>query len=110
MFFWSDIEPVAPANGTPGYDWGKYDSLFFEYKNLGLEIIAVIGGLPSWAATNSYGPITSMNDLKRFISDLVERYDGDGNNDAPGYLVMFYGMTQEITLSHFLSIREGLSK
>ncbi len=82
--FWSDIEPSAPVIDTPTYDWSKYDSLFLDYKNLGLEVIAVIGGLPSWAATNSYGPILRMVDFKRFIGDLVKRYDG--SNGSPEVL------------------------
>jgi hypothetical protein len=82
--FWSDIEPNDPANGTPTYDWSKYDSLFLDYQNLGLKVIAVLGGMPSWAATNSYGPILRMDDFKRFIGDLVKKYDG--SNGSPEVL------------------------
>ncbi len=84
--FWNHIEPNPPSGGIPSYDWTLYDSLFLEYKNMGLTVLAVIGGIPSWAATNSYGPFHPgrMDDFKRFIRDLVERYDGDGVDDAPG--------------------------
>ncbi len=86
FLFWDWIEPNEPVNGTPGYNWSTYDTIFLEYKNRGFEVIALIGGLPSWAAVNSYGPFYSgrIEDFKRFIRDLVERYDGDGINDAPG--------------------------
>jgi hypothetical protein len=73
---WSDIEPNEPARGTPNYNWGKYDALFRDYQNLGLTVIAVLGGIPSWAGPKSCGPILRMNDFKRFLSDLVKRYDG----------------------------------
>ena len=74
--FWSDIEPNAPVGDKPIYYWDKYDSLFLDYRNLGLEVIALLGGFPSWAAANSYGPILRMEDFKRFIRDLAKRYDG----------------------------------
>jgi hypothetical protein len=46
----------------------------------------MIQGNPSWAAQYSAGPIypEHMDDFLEFVGALVERYDGDGVDDAAG--------------------------
>jgi hypothetical protein len=63
--------------------------------NAGLEPIIVLGYSPSWAVEDTgydCGPI-DPDDLPAFansVQALVERYDGDGVDDAPGSPVVKY--------------------
>lgn len=94
---WSIVEPVQGA-----YQWDRYDALFLDYHNLGITVIALLGGNPSWAAPKPYGPVypAYQEDFKRFVSALVERYDGDGMNDAPGSpVVRFFEFFNEPDLN-----------
>ena len=87
---WNSIEPV---NTTPDqYQWGWLDSQLGPIPGNGLNLIATITGNPSWAATYAQGPIdkTNISEFAQFMGALVERYDGDGWRDAPGFPVVEY--------------------
>lgn len=83
---WRTIEPnnVTPA----AYAWNSTDSILAAAREDmgGLNVIATIESAPVWAAVHDNGPINGGNlaDLAEFVGALVERYDGDGFNDAPG--------------------------
>jgi len=87
---WSDIEPNAPVSGTHTYDWSKYDTKFGNAKAAGMQVYVAFGGNPSWAAPSAWGvlPPSSLPDLANVVAATVERYDGDGFQDAPGGLVV----------------------
>ncbi|MFV9505630.1 MAG: O-antigen ligase family protein [Oscillochloridaceae bacterium umkhey_bin13] len=80
--------------------WAKYDRLVAEANAAGIELIWRLERPPAWAreqanATpefqaglerdgNSTGPPDDLADYANFVRTVVERYDGDGLNDAPG--------------------------
>jgi hypothetical protein len=84
FLYWSDIEPVR--EDPPRYNWKKYDELFKRLLKMGLTPIVIIAGNPSWISTYPGGPFDKgdVKDYLRFVEALVERYDGDGKNDAQG--------------------------
>lgn len=88
--YWSQIEP---ANTTPEfYAWGPWDA-FLSYANENhLNVILTFSGNPEWAATFPAGRIdrVDMSELEEFFTAMVERYDGDGYQDAPGSPVVRY--------------------
>lgn len=87
---WSIIEP---NNTTPdNFNWTLYDSQYLNASAYQLKMIATIEGNPSWAASHPEGPLYSeaVNDFVEFITAAVERYDGDGYQDAPGSPVVNY--------------------
>ena len=79
---WAAIEP---ANTTPqNYNWSGLDVSVTNARQAGFELILTIAGQPAWAAAYQQGPVTNTADLVEFVGALVERYDGDGTDDAPG--------------------------
>lgn len=81
---WSRIEPT---NSLPAdYLWGSYDLWLRNAYESNLELIVTVAGNPDWAAEYSNGPIYAdkLAEFVEFVSALVERYDGDGYQDAPG--------------------------
>jgi hypothetical protein len=89
---WSSVEST---NVSPdAFNWSSVDkSLAVAQADAGgLELIATIGSAPSWAAAYPDGPINPgyLDDFAEFVGALVERYDGDGLNDAPGSPVVTY--------------------
>lgn len=85
---WSIIEPVHTTPRT--YNWSYLDSIVAQVSQKNASLILTIGSQPSWAATYPMGPLNDPNDLLEFMSALVDRYDGDGFNDAPGSPVVQY--------------------
>ena len=89
-FSWGSIEP---QDTTPGqYDWTVTDASFSAAKAAGLNVIATMTSNPSWAATYSGGRLdrAGVAPFAEFMAAAVERYDGDGKDDAPGSPVVNY--------------------
>ena len=89
---WSNVEPT---NVTPdAYNWASADAHFAAARqDFGsLNLIGTIANNPDWASPSEQGFLypTALNDFSEFIGALVERYDGDGLNDAPGSPVIDY--------------------
>lgn len=87
---WKHIEPV---DTTPEYyNWAAYDAQYLTASANGLKIIATLQGNPSWAAEDEGGPVypEHEDDFLEFVRAMVERYDGDGYQDAPGSSVVEY--------------------
>lgn len=80
---WASIEPTnrLPAD----YNW-YLDASVRNAHAAGLNLIVEISNNPAWAATYSNGPIdkVDLQEFVQFVTALVERYDGDGVDDAPG--------------------------
>ncbi len=79
---------VEPTNTTPdNFDWSVVDKNLAAAipENGSLEIIATIERNPSWASPDLDGVIDNedINEFVEFMVALVERYDGDGVDDAP---------------------------
>jgi hypothetical protein len=81
---WSHVEP---SDTTPEYfRWANYDTWFSNLYATGIRPVVTIYGNPTWAAQYGAGPIypEHMDDFLEFVGAAVERYDGDGVDDAPG--------------------------
>lgn len=85
---WASIEPTntVPAN----YDWSLLDTTVISATAQEVNLILTIADQPSWAAVYAMGPVTDVADLEEFVGALVERYDGDGVEDAPGSPIVYY--------------------
>jgi hypothetical protein len=87
---WREIEPYAPRKGLHSYNWTRLDKIMALLHDNGIRVKLQIFPSTMWAsqiptkALNRAGPIKKehMNNWKEFIQSLVERYDGDGVNDA----------------------------
>jgi streptogramin lyase len=87
---WTGIEPTdtTPEN----FYWTTLDRWFGNLHAAGIRPVVTIQGNPSWAARYGGGPVypERMGDFLEFVGALVERYDGDGVDDAPGSPVVNY--------------------
>ena len=82
---------VEPADCTPEqYNWTSIDSRVQALLSEGIEPLLTLSGNPDWAAVYPMGPVTDVADLQEFAAALVERFDGDGYEDAPGSPVVRY--------------------
>src|SRR5690606_7456316 len=81
---WAGAEPTntAPDN----YNWAGIDSVAAVVGQGCYNMVMTILGNPSWAAPDAEGVIPAENlpEFAEFMGALVERYDGDGVDDAPG--------------------------
>jgi hypothetical protein len=81
---WKLIEPtdVRPDQ----YNWADPDNIITDPAQRGLNLLVTINSAPEWAATYTNGPIdkVDLGEFTEFVGSLVERYDGDGFDDAPG--------------------------
>jgi hypothetical protein len=92
---WRVIEPEKTT--PPTYDWTSTDQRVQALTSIpGVNVILTIEFNPAWAAhygeNGPNGPI-KQSELPRFatfVQAAVERYDGDGFNDAPGSPVVRY--------------------
>lgn len=90
-FGWSSVEPTnrAPRN----FRWGRVDDpAGIAFVNKEIKVMLTVELVPDWAGPNPDGPINEANlkDFAEFMAAVVERYDGDGFNDAPGSPVIEY--------------------
>jgi len=87
---WASVEPTntQPEN----YRWETHDNSILNATRAGLHLIVTIYGNPDWAATVTNGPIDKVDigEFTEFVGALVERYDGDGWEDAPGSPIVDY--------------------
>lgn len=87
---WSNVEPLE--SDPPVYNWGSVDGVFAAATaEMGrLNIIGTIDGIPDWALVTHQNPpgkiiqADKRDEFADFIAAVVERYDGDGTDDAPG--------------------------
>jgi hypothetical protein len=81
---WANVEPAQDS-----FNFDHYDTLFGSIADAGYGIIGMLVTTPAWArksyCAGSYwcGP-ANVWDFYDFAFRMVERYDGDGVNDAPG--------------------------
>ena len=83
---WSRVEPIKTE--PPSYSWASADRALSGARidSGSLALIATIVSNPDWAATYLNGPINpdELESFAAFVGAAVERYDGDGFQDAPG--------------------------
>ena len=94
-FVWNKIE-----RKKGNFSWDEADEYVIYAQNNNQKIIATIWPYSNWEqksckrkkARSPFGKHfskylskpCSMDEYKNFLSSLVDRYDGDGNNDMPG--------------------------
>ena len=81
---WTATEPQNQS--PPQYQWGMTDSMITSASLNNLKPVVVVYTKPAWAATDSCGPVDKVpvERYGQYLTDLVERFDGDGIDDAPG--------------------------
>ncbi|NLH72964.1 MAG: hypothetical protein GX456_07915 [Verrucomicrobia bacterium] len=107
-FAWGDVEPQPPISDQHRYDWRTTDRLILEYQQAGFQHFQLYTkGQCAWAADRSHpqyssrGTVPPKPEFVRYYADylrnLVERYDKDGTDDAPGllYPVLYYEIEAE---------------
>lgn len=89
--FWSAIEAV---NLQPSeYNWVVVDNTLQAAKDNCANMIVTIDHTPEWAwSGGDRSPIQPefLPEYAQFVRAVVERYDGDGIDDAPGGMVVTY--------------------
>lgn len=79
---WIQPEPSDP----PYYHWGDYGNAISALAAMDLQVMAVLYTKPAWASSDGCGPVdrAPLQVYGDYLTALVERFDGDGLNDAPG--------------------------
>lgn len=94
---WKVIEPKDQT--PPVYNWKVTDWLFGDVSASGFRQVASVYANPSWAADSECGPVSEehMDRYAALWTALVERYDGDGIDDAPnGAEVRYWQVSNEV--------------
>ena len=94
--YWKTVEPTEETPTV--YNWASADATFAAAtKEMGqLNIIGTIDGTPDWALityADPQGKITrtdKRDEFADFVAATVERYDGDGIDDAPNSPVILH--------------------
>lgn len=86
---WAAAQPISTS---VDYNWTQMDNSLSISSNPNIHVIATIEGNPGWTGAESRGIITGSNLLQfsNFVHVLVERYDGDGVDDADGSPIVTY--------------------
>lgn len=88
--YWAHAER---ENTTPdNFDWRSADRSAGAAIDGNYHMILTVAQNPRWAASTANGPIdkVDLSEFAEFIAAAVERYDGDGVDDAPGSPVVEY--------------------
>ena len=113
-FIWGRIEQEKGK-----YDWREVDRYVQEAQRYGFATLATIWPFAEWDQANWEGTGSSglvfenemgrsrrkpydMDVYKRFVSALVERYDGDGQDDMPGlkFPIKYWEASNEPSMQH----------
>jgi hypothetical protein len=115
---WEQIEPKPPKKGVHKYNWKELDKIVSIFQKEGYRNMEVVIQASSpWAmrdikwgekamGKDNYSlPPTKdhWKDYTAFITNVVERYDGDGKKDMPGllYPILHYEIESEAQGSAF---------
>lgn len=92
-------EELSWANFEPGrkgrWNWNYHDARILQLARAGYGIVGALQTTPEWARVDDcrgrdgriadyWCPPADPQDFGDFVGALVERYDGDGADDAPG--------------------------
>lgn len=80
---WGTVQPTPEV-----YDWAAVDARILPLSNRGINVIFGIRAISPWGSycsqTLSGVRLERLAEFKAFVQAAVERYDGDGIDDAPG--------------------------
>lgn len=95
-FSWGDIEPEPPVKGKHNYRWEQTDRLILEYQRAGFRHFHVyVKAMNRWASSKPVklvGGGSSLpkpeyrEDYQAYLRALVQRYDTNHPDHAPGLL------------------------
>lgn len=94
---WKMVEPERRS--PPRYDWSVTDRMFGDTTAAGFRNVAVVYANPPWVTDRECLPVPPehMERYAEFWHALVERYDGDGTEDAPsGAVVTYWQVSNEV--------------
>jgi len=86
---WNSVEPEKPQDGVHHYRWKKTDKKIQASLNFNIDVLPITTCKSSWGSIHKKGSEGGvpkpehMEDYQDFIRHLIERYDGDGMDDAP---------------------------
>lgn len=86
-FSWTSIE-----SSNDSWNYSNYDQIVTDYNSNNIEMLGLLVKSPSWSnggrnntyVPNNNGSDNNLDEWYEFVRTTVERYDGDGNADAPG--------------------------
>ena len=96
---WGIVEPEPPKKGIHRYDWSGTDRWILEVQQYGINLKVILHAVSEWGTTHpakrrkgkdaasAHPGNKYIGDYQDFISNIVERYDGDGKDDMPGLKV-----------------------
>jgi hypothetical protein len=96
---WKAIEPVRRS--TPRYEWAMTDRLLGSTTAAGFRNVAAVYANPAWVSERECAavPAAALERYGQLWAALVERYDGDGLDDAPnGAVVRHWQVSNEVDL------------
>lgn len=94
-FEWGASEPSAPVAGVHTYDWTCTDAHVLAWQEAGIfHIQSYLSPESAWGSVDAAGlspgdiapDPAHEDDLRAWVTALIERYDDDGVDDAPGLL------------------------
>lgn len=104
---WGQIETTSPLGNPSNYDWTYIDDIANFYYNNNFNLLWTINPFNSLDQDSQQPTGMLPNDMaaySEFITALVERYDGDGTEDAPGSpIINFWQVHNEVDGSFFWS-------
>jgi hypothetical protein len=77
---WGTIQPNEQT-----LDWSSFDTKVRNAQAAGMEVFALFTGDPAWA-WNADRSATIPEKRRTFVRAMIQRYDCDGRDDAPGGL------------------------
>ncbi len=105
---WKLVEPERRT--PPRHDWTVTDRMFAATTAAGFRNVAVVYANPPWLTERECLPVPP-GDLGRYAAlwgALVERYDGDGDGDAPGGgVVRHWQVSNEVDFDPTATSDEG---
>lgn len=105
---WKLVEPERRT--PPRHDWTVTDRMFGATTAAGFRNVAVVYANPPWLTERECLPVPP-GDLPRYgalWAALVERYDGDGVDDAPeGAVVRYWQVSNEVDYDPTAASDEG---
>jgi arabinogalactan endo-1,4-beta-galactosidase len=108
---WKDMQPEPGA-----FNFTQFDLVAEKAAEYGINLLAILIAVPAWASTappeliaerGSLSPVDKyrprdIDDWLTYVRTVVERYDGDGLDDAPGSpRIAYWEVWNEPNLSFF---------
>jgi hypothetical protein len=86
---WKVIEPTPPTGKIHNYEWQLRDAQIESELNRNMNIVVLTACNSSWGSVIKNGCTAGIpapdhiSDYQEYMRNIVERYDGDGVDDAP---------------------------